>query len=160
MKKCSWQEPDDYCFNSAEGNTDYCASHGRRIRKANSIEYENNQIKYSKPKAPIKKVSDKRKELNKEYFKLVERFKIDNPNCIAKINEHCTRLTDDPHHKKGRGKYLLDVSLWVPVCRSCHQYIEQNPLDAIKRGLSFSRLSIQMDIVLSALEAREKGLKI
>lgn len=90
-------------------------------------------------KAP-RKVSEKRKELNHEYFKLVEQFKRDNPKCAVRLGG-CTNATDDPHHKRGRGKYLLDVSTWLPVCRQCHIYIENHPEEAKERGWSESRLA-------------------
>lgn len=38
------------------------------------------------------------------------------------------------HHKKGRGKYLLDVSTWLAVCRSAHNYIHDNPKEAEEKG--------------------------
>ena len=36
------------------------------------------------------------------------------------------RPTQDVHHAKGRGKYLLDESTWLPVCRWCHDFIHNN----------------------------------
>jgi hypothetical protein len=45
----------------------------------------------------------------------------------------------DVHHKKGRGKYHLDVTTWLPVCRNCHAWIELNPIDAVELGFSDSR---------------------
>lgn len=136
--ECMW-------INPVEGNTDYCASHNKLRRDAEKQarkDAERLVFKFSKKSAPRpkpNKVSEKRKVLNEEYFKLVEQFKIDNPKCHAKI-EGCTEATDDPHHTRGRGKYLLDVATWIPVCRSCHIYITDHPADAIKRNLSFSRL--------------------
>jgi len=100
----------------------------------------------SKPKkvyAKPNKVSEKRKEINKEYFILVEQFKKDNPHCKAKVNEYCTERTDDPHHMRGRGDYLLVVETWLPVCRSCHSYIEAHPQEAKEKGWSESRLTKQ-----------------
>lgn len=104
------------------------------------------KLQQSQPKPAVKKVSDKRKEQNHEYFKLVEQFKKDNPQCHAKILvgmvSICTINTEDPHHRKGRGKYLLDVSTWLPVCRNCHIYIENHPEEAKEKGWSESRLAI------------------
>lgn len=91
--------------------------------------------------SPPKKVSDKRKELNHEYFKLVEQFKRDNPKCVVRLGG-CTDTTDDPHHKRGRGAYLLDVSTWLPVCRNCHIWITDNSKEAMEKGLIESRLAI------------------
>ncbi len=148
MLSCQYTLIDGHlCDAPCEGRTNYCGSHNRIIRReveANLKAIEKRYKVVSKPKKIYKapnKVSEKRKLINEEYFKLVEQFKKDNPNCKAKINEYCTEKTDDPHHSRGRGVYLLDVTTWVSVCRSCHRYIEQNPLDAHKRGLSFSRLA-------------------
>ena len=153
MKTCQWQHPDDYCFNMVEGRTDYCARHNRLIRKMatdekklsekigrlKSKQKEKNKV----PRPQVNKVSEKRKELNKEYFILVEQFKKDNPHCKAKVNAYCTEKTTDPHHKRGRGLYLLDVSTWLPCCRSCHTYIEAHPQEAKEKGWSMSRLKKQ-----------------
>lgn len=151
MKTCSWQEPDDYCFNPVEGRTEYCARHNRLIRKIEEDEKKalakrekqllKVKLQQSQPKTAIKKVSEKRKELNKEYFKLVDQFKKDNPLCKAKVNEYCTGKTDDPHHRRGRGEYLLQVATWLPCCRSCHSYIENHPEEAKEKGWSESRLA-------------------
>lgn len=149
MNTCSWQNPDP-CENLCEGNGLYCATHSRLARKIAS-----NEILFSEKKAlkmevakqksllhnkPINRVSDKRLKLNREYSKLAERFKIDNPNCRANIENTCTKITEDVHHSRGRGEYLLDVTTFIPVCRNCHIYLENHPLDALKRNLSFSRL--------------------
>lgn len=147
---CSFLMPnDEECGERCEGNTPFCGSHNRFLRKEKELAekalYKKASL-LSKPKkvyAKPNKVSDKRKELNKEYFKLVEQFKKDNPECKAKVNEHCTTKTQDVHHKKGRSNHLFDVSTFLPVCRSCHTYIEHHPHEAKNRGWSESRLATQ-----------------
>lgn len=145
MKTCLTSD----CQNITEGSTDFCSSCNRRHRKIASErkkEAEKRELlnAKSKPWYPKpKKVSDKRKELNKEYFKLVEQFKKDNPECKGKCNEYCTKNTNDPHHKRGRGKYLLDVTTWLPVCRNCHDYIGQHTAEAYDKGWSESRLATE-----------------
>lgn len=145
---CSFLMPnDEECGERCEGNTPFCGSHNRFLRKEKELAEKALAKKASLLSKPKKvypkpnKVSDKRKELNKEYFKLVEQFKKDNPECKAKVNEYCTEQTDDPHHRKGRGKHLLSVETWLPVCRSCHDYIEAHPLEAKEKGWSESRLA-------------------
>lgn len=147
---CKHPECESY---TARPDGDYCES----CRRANAKEEENNLKSLSKratqlekakaknqvPRAKISKVSPKREEINKEYFKLVEQFKIDEPLCKAKVNEYCTEKTDDPHHRKGRGIYLLMVDSWLPVCRNCHIYITNHPEEAIRKGWSESRLAKQ-----------------
>ena len=158
MNTCAWiLDNDEPCGELCDGKTMFCGSHNRQLRKEK--ESERKQIEKRKsllqkaqsrnlePRKMPKKVSPKREELNKEYFKLVEQFKKDNPYCKAKVNEYCTGNTDDPHHSKGRGIYLLDISTWFPVCRSCHGYIEAHPKEAKERGWSESRLQKQKEII-------------
>jgi len=45
------------------------------------------------------------------------------------------------HHKRGRGKFLNDVSTWLAVSREGHERIEANPLWARDNGFSESRLA-------------------
>lgn len=152
MKYCAWQEPDDYCQSYVEGRTDYCARHNRLMRKAEESAKRNAENlarkllkaseKAKEPRAKVNPVSDKRKEQNKEYAKISEDFKRGNPSCAARINGYCTGKTESVHHKRGRGKYLLDVSTFFPCCLSCHSYIEAHPEEAKERGWSESRLAI------------------
>tara|TARA_Y100000592_G_scaffold37730_1_gene59702 strand:+ start:1052 stop:1198 length:147 start_codon:yes stop_codon:yes gene_type:complete len=46
---------------------------------------------------------------------------------------------------RGRGIYHLDVDTWLPVCRNCHTWIENNPVDAKELGFSISRAQNQQD---------------
>lgn len=147
MNLCQYEDEEGQCGKMVEGRTKFCASHNRLIRWQEQSRIKADEMRkklLSKPKPVYKKpnkVSDKQRKLLAEYNKLNEQFKIDNPDCKAKIENVCTGATEDTHHSRGRGKYLLDVSSWVPVCRNCHIYIENNPLDAYRRNLSFSRLS-------------------
>lgn len=147
MKTCATTD----CENVTEGNTEFCGSCNRHHRKVakerqqaglkRQAQMEKLKLASQVPQPKPKKVSAKRALLNEEYFKLVEQFKKDNPKCKAKVNEYCTETTDDPHHTKGRGKFLLTVDTWLPVCRSCHIWIEANPKEAKEKGLSYSRLA-------------------
>lgn len=132
----------------AEGTTSYCATHNylrRREEKKARKDAERLAKRLASPKkiySPPKKVSAKQKEKNAEYSARVKEWKKENPECKAKINEYCTKRTDDAHHKRGRGEYLLQSDTWLPVCRSCHSYIEAHPEEAKERGWSESRLAI------------------
>ena len=135
MKLCTFVNEDfESCSNPREGNTMCCASHNRVVRK---------QLTDSRKQAAPNKISDKRKVINEEYKKLRIDFLVKNPVCEAKIKPYCTGFSHDVHHSRGRGKYFLAVETWLPVCRNCHVYLHDNPVDAIKRGLSFSRLEIK-----------------
>src|SRR5574343_423200 len=72
---------------------------------------------------PLPRYSPKRIKENKEYTDLRKTFLLTNSYCLAKIPKICTVHVTDVHHKKGRGKYFLNVSTWLPVCRSCHNWI-------------------------------------
>ena len=84
----------------------------------------------------------------KEYRKLRLKYlsKPSNKYCKAKIPGVCMgrqvqgiELTI--HHKKGRGRYLLDTNTWLPCCMMCHRYIEENPDFAKELGFSEDRLT-------------------
>ena len=86
----------------------------------------------------MKKVSTKLAQEQREYSKLRKTWLAEHPMCQAKINR-CTLRSTDVHHKKGRGKHLLDASTWLSVCRNCHNWIETHPEDAKELGFSISR---------------------
>mgnify|MGYP003124788755 FL=1 len=60
------------------------------------------------------------------------------PMCEARL-PGCNTHSTDVHHKKGRGKHLLDTTTWLSVCRTCHNWIEEHPKDAIQLGYSEPR---------------------
>ncbi len=119
-----------------------------------------------KPKKPksrltrgggIRPVSAKRAKLNKIYSALRKKFLAEHPLCQwwlsevknieiirgyafwpdgvrIKIPESC-----DVHHKKGRGKYLLDVSTWMAVSRAGHDAIHADPKKSYEKGYMLPR---------------------
>ena len=87
----------------------------------------------------MRKVSKKLEQQQKEYSKLRKTWLTNHPMCQAKIY-NCTLKSTDVHHKKGRGKYLLDTNTWLSVCRSCHTWIELNPKDSKDLGFSISKI--------------------
>ena len=88
----------------------------------------------------MKKLSNKMVKANSKYRKLRINFLEEKPMCQACL-PGCTLKSTDVHHKKGRGKYYLDVSTWLSVCRSCHNWIEKNPVQAKELGFSINRLN-------------------
>jgi len=76
---------------------------------------------------------------NREYSKLRKQFLSEKSICRAKIN-NCSLKATEVHHMKGRGKYHLDTTTWLPVCRNCHTWIEINPEDAKELGFSAIRM--------------------
>jgi hypothetical protein len=101
------------------------------------------ELKIAKPKVRIKPVSDKQQKLNMAYSMLRKLFLKTNDSCQGRLpgcqNTHGEHLT--VHHSKGRGRYLLDTTTWIPLCMSCHEFVERNPEEAKTLNLSQSRLS-------------------
>ena len=44
------------------------------------------------------------------------------------------------HHRKGRGKYLLDESTWTAICAACHTFVHAHPTWAYLNGLLLKRV--------------------
>ena len=75
----------------------------------------------------------------KIYAEKRKAFLKDNPKCAVYPQKKATEI----HHKKGRiGKLYLDDRFWLAVSRSGHVWIENNPIEAKKRGFSLDRLTI------------------
>lgn len=121
----------------------------------------------SKPK-PIRKVAKKRVKVNAEYANLREQFLKDHPYCqhfllernldesrvyvrtgsgavCSHVNGFVARewnnipASREIHHKKGRGKYLLDTSTWMAVSSSGHLAIHANPKESYAKGYMLPR---------------------
>ena len=74
-------------------------------------------------KKPIRPRSPKRVLDDALYTKLRKVFMDKNPLCKANL-PGCTLNATDVHHKAGRtGDNHLKESTWLPVCRTCHNYI-------------------------------------
>lgn len=100
----------------------------------------NKAIGEVKKRKPINKVGAKMKERLRLYYKVRETYLDGNIGCEAKLGG-CNGTATDIHHKCGRtGDLLFDMDYFLAVCRPCHNWIEENPKEAKKRGLSFDRL--------------------
>lgn len=113
---------------------------GERIELKRKHTIQKAKEKASIPKPAVKKVSTKHKADIQAYGERVKVWKLENPKCKANCNEYCTKETDDCQHLRGRGKYLMDESTWLPVCRSCHTYIGDHSKEAYEKGWALSRL--------------------
>ena len=87
----------------------------------------------------ISPVSKKMRVVMDEYSKKRAAFLVVHSKCQAKL-VGCSGDATDVHHKAGRGENHLKISTWLAVCRSCHNWIELNPLEAKELGLSENRL--------------------
>jgi cytochrome c553 len=80
----------------------------------------------------IPRVSAKRAKKDAEYSKLRQRYLTENPLCVIKVNG-CTNGATDVHHVfsgSDRDIYYLVQSTFLATCRSCHQWIHNNPEQA------------------------------
>ena len=75
-------------------------------------------VKFKKPQ-PIKKVSAKM-SAQLTVFTQVRRVFMEKHSMFEARLPGCNIHSTDVHHKKGRGKHLLDTTPWLSVCRSCH----------------------------------------
>lgn len=88
-----------------------------------------------------KRVSDKKSDLDKVYSQLRKLFlaKPENSTCRAKLSGVCMHTTGQDltvHHTKGRGRYYLDTTTWIPLCLGCHEWVETHPKEAREMALS------------------------
>lgn len=131
-KICNGCSEEKVIWKNSEGNR-YC-------------QYCWNKIKYSnvkptfKERKPIASRSSKRINLDKEYLQLRKIYLDKFPLCTAAL-PMCTHNATDIHHKKGRGKYYLVVNTWMAVCRKCHMWIEEHPIEATDLGFRESKIT-------------------
>ena len=95
-------------------------------------------IEYGKP---IKKISDKQKEIIDEYKIVRDAYMKKNIVCEANFIG-CTGLATQCHHKipKHSKKTWLDDSEFMAVCFNCHDYIHVHDEEARKLGYLKSKL--------------------
>ena len=111
-----------------------CVNHGKYARYCGHFTATVKEVK------PIAKVSEPLKEDLKEYKKVRDQFLKENPFCEAGL-KGCGVKATEVHHKRGRGKNLVNVETFLAACHSCHKIIEENPAFAKANGLSLSRLT-------------------
>jgi hypothetical protein len=93
-----------------------------------------NKPKVKKAAKPIRKIGKKMSALKREYMRLREAFLKEHPYCQYFQHFKETRHATEIHHKKGRGKFMLDTSTWMAVCRDAHEEIHFNPENSYKMG--------------------------
>jgi hypothetical protein len=133
-KLCYSCDTEQVIWKNHKGNK-YCKICWFKIKAEDNFK-SNYYRKYKKPQAKSVKMQEK----DRAYTIIRKSFLSENPVCNAGL-PGCTVQATEVHHKKGRGKYHLVVDTWLPVCRSCHQWIEENPQEAIELGYSISRLT-------------------
>lgn len=95
-------------------------------------------------KKEVKKIANlsaKRKELQKEYVKIVKGLLTENPNCQIKA-PGCTVIMQGCHHViKRSAKNLCDKANLIRACNSCNLYLENNDEWARENGFVKSKFS-------------------
>lgn len=95
----------------------------------------------AKKAKPIKKVSDKHKEILDLYKIVNGKFKEANPLCQAKL-KGCTIHTESTHHKKGKNSKedWLNVKYFMATCNHCHRIIEDMGEEVYELGFKIRRI--------------------
>jgi len=83
--------------------------------------------------------SDKRKQEQKEYVKIVKEMLATDPNCEIR-EEGCQVKASGLHHMKKRSPAtFLDRKFLKRACDNCQTWVEIHPLEAIEKGHSVSK---------------------
>lgn len=112
---------------------------------AQALEWQQRSQKTAREKKPkartaLAKNTPKRLKQESKYSRLCRAFKLANPFCKRCADMGLETPTRDVHHMMGKeGELLLDVSKFLPLCRLCHNWMDDNPMDAIVQGYSLSR---------------------
>ena len=121
---CTWYK----CTIKAEANG-YCFLHNAKMGNPKS----------EKVKAPILKVSVKRKLINKEYKKIKDSIISTDKGCKIK-SPVCTGSAQGLNHIQKRSpKNLIVLNNLVACCNACNSYLETNDAWARKNGHTVSR---------------------
>lgn len=134
LKRCSGCGKDSYLWKS---NPPLCKPCAMRSKARNDDSDEKVSVPQKKKKVSkrIAPVSEKQKERLVEYRIVRDKFLRDNPNC-----EICGDTPVELHHKKPRAYFLTDVSIFMSVCRSCHERIERDDSWARENGYKINHL--------------------
>jgi hypothetical protein len=112
-----------------------CLTCSKREKSQNANTHERQNVK----RKPIRRISDKQAERNRQYSKDRREFlsRAENQNCRVFKEKKATEV----HHRKGRlGRFLLEQQWWLPVSREGHQWIESNPDAAREKGFILTRI--------------------
>ena len=94
-----------------------------------------------KEKAPIAKLSDKRKKIErKEYQPAANAVKRSGDKACQVMSPVCIKSPVRPHHLAGRdGKNLTDLNRMIRCCDPCNIYIERHSTWAKNHGFKISK---------------------
>lgn len=125
MANCSFPG----CKERAVENKKGCIFHGRHFGEKTE----------KKTRQPIKKVSEKRKEVNKELSALYKAIIAIRPYCEIRSPE-CTGKSETGHHIAGRDDdIIVEPSNIMSVCFRCNGFVEEHHQWAIDNGFKKSK---------------------
>ena len=84
------------------------------------------------------RTSRKKQKQDSRYSEMRAAFLLSSQLCLAHLPGICTTHATDVHHTysgKDRSAHYLETATWIPVCRSCHDFIHNNPKLARELGL-------------------------
>lgn len=114
----------------AHGKEKYCKDCWYSIERPKAL---------AKPTSKPNPISKKMSKTMSEYEKKRTAFLALHPFCQARL-AGCHITASQIHHKAGRGENHNNMSTWLGVCHSCHEYIELHPNEAKELGFSVNRL--------------------
>lgn len=99
------------------------------------------KLNKTRKQKPLATRSLKRAKQERTYSRLRKDFLTTRSLCEANLQRICTHKATDVHHIAGRsGKLLNDTSKWMAVCRSCHNWIEEHPVESTEKGYRQSKI--------------------
>jgi hypothetical protein len=110
-------------------------SKGEHNHKGLTASEDGKEAKVFKVIAPVSK---NRQQALAKYRRLRDKYFEEHPMCeFPGCNSHKITL----HHKRGRiGAFLTDKRYFCSLCAKHHRWVEENPAEAKRMGLSDSRL--------------------
>jgi hypothetical protein len=134
----------DPCFIFSHGNCKNCAQliyAKKAVDKRQQTLTQTTDGKTAKPfkvNPPISPISKKRAEALKVYRNRRDNYFKEHPVCEY---PGCTSRKITLHHAAGRcGSFLTDKRFFKSLCITHHNWVEANPIEAQKLGLSKKRL--------------------
>lgn len=109
-----------------------------------------------KPRSAFKKwerkVADRptRQMEEEAYQRAAAKHKREHPVCqfTSAGGTRCRKPTQETHHRRGRGKWLLIVKWFMSCCRYHHRWIHEHPKEAEALGYIVRDWNVPLDATL------------
>lgn len=120
-----------YCKFHQHLRPDFSEKQQRRRERQQAWVKERNSKRFPSKIYTIPKMSEGMKKKYQEYRPARDKYMKEHPICEFK---NCTKVSQDLHHKAGRGANLSRPETFMAVCRAHHNYIHANPKEARELG--------------------------